>query len=193
VVRTDRAEHAERAEPPLGHHGEPGHRQQADAHQPDRGEHEHHDKESLANGRAELFGEESDHIASWHEAYRAFGTNPRRMRPSVDALLRRVRTSGALPSISPAVDVYNSVSVLWGLPAGAFDRDRVTGDIEIRHAREGDMFEPLGEPDEWEAARAGDVVYADRKPSWRGTGTTATATGRCCGPTAGTPCSCWSA
>jgi DNA/RNA-binding domain of Phe-tRNA-synthetase-like protein len=83
------------------------------------------------------------------------------MRPSVEALLRRVRKSGALPTISPAVDAYNSVSVLSGLPAGAFDLDRVTGDIEIRFAREGDRFEPLGEPGEWEAPRAGEVVYAD--------------------------------
>ncbi|GAA3804891.1 B3/4 domain-containing protein [Streptomyces phyllanthi] len=117
--------------------------------------------EAVANGRAAAFGEESDHIASWHEAYRAFGTNPRRFRPSVDALLRRVRKSGSLPSISPAVDAYNAVSVLWGLPAGAFDLDRVVGDIVIRHAHDGDMFEPLGEPGEWESARVGEVVYAD--------------------------------
>ncbi|HEX4833602.1 MAG TPA: phenylalanine--tRNA ligase beta subunit-related protein [Trebonia sp.] len=118
-------------------------------------------EESVAAGRAGAFGEDSDHIASWHEAYRAFGTNPRRTRPSVDALLRRVRKSGALPSISPAVDSYNAVSVLSGLPAGAFDLDRVAGDIEIRFARDGDMFEPLGEPGEWESARPGEVIYAD--------------------------------
>ena len=116
---------------------------------------------AIANGRAESFGEESDHIASWHAAYRAFGTNPRRFRPSVDALLRRVRKSGSLPSISPAVDAYNAVSVLSGLPAGAFDLDRVAGDIVIRQAHDGDLFEPLGEPGEWESARAGEVVYAD--------------------------------
>ncbi|MFE3031363.1 B3/4 domain-containing protein [Streptomyces canus] len=117
--------------------------------------------EAVAHGRAEAFGEESDHIASWHAAYRAFGTNPRRFRPSVDALLRRVRKSGSLPSISPAVDAYNAVSVLWGLPAGAFDLDRVAGDIVIRHAGDADKFEPLGEPGEWESTRPGEVVYAD--------------------------------
>jgi DNA/RNA-binding domain of Phe-tRNA-synthetase-like protein len=119
--------------------------------------------EAVANGRAEAFDEESDHIASWHAAYRAFGTNPRRFRPSVDALLRRARKSGALPSISPAVDAYNAVSVLWGLPAGAFDLDRVAGDIVIRHARDAELFEPLGAPGEWENVRAGEVVYADEE------------------------------
>jgi DNA/RNA-binding domain of Phe-tRNA-synthetase-like protein len=101
-------------------------------------------------------------VASWQEAYRAFGTNPKRSRPSVDALLRRVTKSGVLPRISPAVDAYNSVSVLSSLPAGAFDLDRVRGDIEIRLAVEGDRFEPLGEPGEWEDTRPGEVIYADR-------------------------------
>ena len=118
-------------------------------------------EEAVASGRADAFGEESDHIATWHAAYRAFGTNPRRSRPSVDALLRRVRKSGSLPSISPAVDAYNAVSVLSGLPAGAFDLDRVAGDIVIREAREGDRFEPLGEPGTWEETRPGEVVYVD--------------------------------
>jgi hypothetical protein len=34
---------------------------------------------------------------SWHEAYRKFGTNPRRIRPSVDALHRRLASQGRLP------------------------------------------------------------------------------------------------
>ena len=79
----------------------------------------------------------------------------------MDALLRRVTKAGVLPRISPAVDAYNSVSVLSSLPAGAFDLDRVRGDIEIRWAVEGDRFEPLGEPGEWEEARPGEVIYAD--------------------------------
>jgi DNA/RNA-binding domain of Phe-tRNA-synthetase-like protein len=103
----------------------------------------------------------NESVASWQEAYRAFGTNPKRFRPSVDALLRRVTKSGVLPRISPAVDAYNSVSVLSSLPAGAFDLDRVRGDIEIRLAAEGDRFEPLGEPGAWEDTRPGEVIYAD--------------------------------
>ena len=104
----------------------------------------------------------NESVASWQDAYRAFGTNPKRSRPSVDALLRRVTKSGVLPRISPAVDAYNSVSVLSSLPAGAFDLDRVHGDIEIRLAAEGDRFEPLGEPGQWEDTRPGEVIYADR-------------------------------
>ncbi|RKN03711.1 B3/4 domain-containing protein [Streptomyces radicis] len=99
--------------------------------------------------------------ASWHAAYRAFGTNPRRFRPSMDALARRLGKTGRLPRISPAVDAYNAVSVTHAIPAGAFDLGAVRGDIALRFAVPGDAFVPLGEPDTVEEARPGEVVYAD--------------------------------
>lgn len=99
-------------------------------------------------------------IGSWHEAFRAFGTNPRRIRPSADALGRRLARTGRLPRINPAVDAYNLVSVTHGIPAGAFDLDRVPGDVEIRYATDGDRFTPLGEPDVVERPNPGEVVYA---------------------------------
>jgi DNA/RNA-binding domain of Phe-tRNA-synthetase-like protein len=100
-------------------------------------------------------------IASWHAAYRRFGTNPRRQRPSVDALTRRLARSGHLPRISPFVDAYNLVSVSHVVPAGAFDLDRVDGDAVVRFARPGDVFTPLGEPDTIEEPHEGEVIYAD--------------------------------
>lgn len=101
------------------------------------------------------------HIASWHAAYRAFGTNPRRERPSVDALRRRLTRSGRLPRINPAVDGYNLVSATFGVPAGAFDLRQVEGDIEVRFAGGSEPFTPLGEPGTTEHPRPGEVVYTD--------------------------------
>ncbi|MCK7622276.1 phenylalanine--tRNA ligase beta subunit-related protein [Streptomyces sp. RS10V-4] len=115
----------------------------------------------LAEGSWQPADENDPRIAAWHTAYRAFGTNPRRIRPSVDALGRRMAKKGTLPRINPAVDSYNAVSVRHGLPAGAFDLDRVTGDVEIRHAGDGEEFTPLGEPGTVEQPKAGEVVYAD--------------------------------
>jgi DNA/RNA-binding domain of Phe-tRNA-synthetase-like protein len=100
-------------------------------------------------------------IASWHAAYRQFGTNPRRQRPSVDALVRRLARSGRLPRINLLVDAYNLVSVTHVVPAGAFDLDAVDGDIVVRFARPDDAFTPLGEPDTVEQPHDGEVVYAD--------------------------------
>ncbi|WP_052849505.1 B3/4 domain-containing protein [Streptomyces avicenniae] len=100
-------------------------------------------------------------IEAWHAAYRSFGTNPRRVRPSVDALGRRFAKKGALPRINPAVDAYNSVSVRHGLPAGAFDLDHLAGDVVVRQAADGEEFTPLGEPGTVETTKAGEIVYAD--------------------------------
>jgi DNA/RNA-binding domain of Phe-tRNA-synthetase-like protein len=105
--------------------------------------------------------EEHPHIDSWRQAYRAFGTNPKRQRPSVDALRRRLARNGKLPRITPLVDAYNLVSATYAVPAGAFDLDAVTGDIEVRHAKGDEVFTPLGEPDVTETPRPGEVIYHD--------------------------------
>jgi DNA/RNA-binding domain of Phe-tRNA-synthetase-like protein len=115
----------------------------------------------LADGSWRPADETDPRIEAWHTAYRSFGTNPRRVRPSVDALGRRLAKKGTLPRINPAVDSYNAVSVRHGLPAGAFDLDHVTGDIDIRHADGTESFTPLGEPGTVENPRPGEIVYAD--------------------------------
>ncbi|MGW5278382.1 B3/B4 domain-containing protein [Streptomyces collinus] len=118
-------------------------------------------EQQLADGTWRPADETDPRIGSWHTAYRSFGTNPRRVRPSVDALGRRLAKKGSLPRINPAVDSYNAVSVRHGLPAGAFDLDRVDGDVVIRRADGTESFTPLGEPDTVERPKSGEIVYAD--------------------------------
>ncbi|MFE1034137.1 B3/4 domain-containing protein [Streptomyces sp. NPDC058807] len=118
-------------------------------------------EQRLAAGTWAPADESDPRIEAWHTAYRSFGTNPRRVRPSVDALGRRLAKKGSLPRINPAVDSYNAVSVRHGLPAGAFDLDRVTGDVEIRYADGSETFTPLGEPDTAETPKPGEVIYTD--------------------------------
>lgn len=118
-------------------------------------------EKAAASGDAPLAAEDDPHIAAWHAAYRAFGTNPRRERPSVDALRRRLARSGRLPRINAAVDCYNLISVTHGVPAGAFDLDAVQGDITVRFAAGTEPFTPLGEPGVTERPRPGEVIYTD--------------------------------
>ncbi|MFD7622347.1 B3/4 domain-containing protein [Streptomyces sp. NPDC059802] len=118
-------------------------------------------EQRLAEGTWQPADETDPRIEAWHTAYRSFGTNPRRIRPSVDALGRRLAKKGALPRINPAVDSYNVVSVQHGLPAGAFDLDRVTGEVVIRRADGTESFTPLGEPDTIENPKPGEIIYAD--------------------------------
>jgi DNA/RNA-binding domain of Phe-tRNA-synthetase-like protein len=105
--------------------------------------------------------EEEAHITSWREAYRSFGSNPKRQRPSVDALRRRLARSGRMPRITPLVDVYNLVSATYAVPAGAFDMDQIDGDVEVRFAKGDEEFTPLGEPDMAENPNHGEVIYHD--------------------------------
>jgi DNA/RNA-binding domain of Phe-tRNA-synthetase-like protein len=117
-------------------------------------------EERVASGEWQPFQETDPAIASWHDAYRSFGTNPRKFRPSIDALSRRLTRNGQLPRINPAVDAYNLISVTFGVPAGAFDAVGLADRVMIRLARPGDSFTPLGEPDVAEEPKTGEVVYA---------------------------------
>jgi DNA/RNA-binding domain of Phe-tRNA-synthetase-like protein len=119
-----------------------------------------HLEHAIAENSWTPFEETTPVIASWHEAYRRFGTNPRRSRPSLDALSRRLKRNGQMPRINPAVDAYNLVSVTHGAPAGAFDLLKITGQVCVRFAKPGDTFVPLGEPDIVEVPSPGEVIYA---------------------------------
>jgi DNA/RNA-binding domain of Phe-tRNA-synthetase-like protein len=118
-------------------------------------------EERLSDGTWHPADETDPRIEAWHTAYRSFGTNPRRIRPSVDALGRRLAKKGTLPRINPAVDSYNAVSARHGLPAGAFDLSRVAGDVAIRYADGTESFTPLGEPGTVEHPKPGEIIYAD--------------------------------
>ncbi|OUD01273.1 B3/B4 domain-containing protein [Streptomyces swartbergensis] len=118
-------------------------------------------EQQLADGSWQPADETDPRIEAWHTAYRSFGTNPRRIRPSVDALGRRLARKGTLPRINAAVDSYNAVSVRHGLPAGAFDLAHVAGDVAIRRADGTESFTPLGEPDTVEHPKPGEIIYAD--------------------------------
>jgi DNA/RNA-binding domain of Phe-tRNA-synthetase-like protein len=118
-------------------------------------------EQAVAEGSWRPAGEDDPRISDWHEAYRSFGTNPRRQRPSADALCRRLARTGRLPRINAAVDCYNLVSVMHVIPIGAFNLEKIAGDVMIRFARPDDTFTPLGEPEATEVPCPGEVVYAE--------------------------------
>ncbi|MDH6436754.1 DNA/RNA-binding domain of Phe-tRNA-synthetase-like protein [Streptomyces sp. SAI-144] len=71
----------------------------------------------LANGSAG----EVPHVATWHEACRAFGVEPQRTRNSLEALLRRASTGR--PQVNGLTDIYNAISVIHQVPLGGKDLD----------------------------------------------------------------------
>lgn len=79
------------------------------------------------------------------ELYRRFGTDPTRMRPSSEALLRRIKKGQSLPRINSLVDVANALSVQFQVPVGLHDLGKVVGDeLVIRLGREGETYEGIG-------------------------------------------------
>ncbi|TXK90764.1 hypothetical protein FVE24_09820, partial [Parageobacillus sp. SY1] len=69
-------------------------------------------------------------IVVWREAFRRFKTK-KGARCSVEALLKRVKNGQHIRTINPLVDIYNSVSLRYGLPCGGEDIDTFVGDIRL--------------------------------------------------------------
>ena len=77
--------------------------------------------------------------------YRRFGTDPTRMRPSSEALLRRIKKGEPLPRINSLVDVANALSVQLQVPVGLYDLARVSGDeLVIRLGKDGEAYVGIG-------------------------------------------------
>ena len=79
------------------------------------------------------------------ELYRRFGVDPTRVRPSSEALLRRLKKGEPLPRINSLVDVANAMSVQLQVPVGLYDLDKVKGDeLVIRLGTEGETYVGIG-------------------------------------------------
>ena len=79
------------------------------------------------------------------ELYRRFGTDPTRMRPSSEALMRRIKKGEPLPRINSLVDVANALSVQLQVPVGLYDLGKVKGEeLVIRLGRDGESYEGIG-------------------------------------------------
>ena len=115
---------------------------------------------------------EDQAIIPYREAFSQLGMNPNKFQCSVEALFTRISKGKKLPSINPLVDLNNAVSLKHTLPMGTHDLSRSSKDIEMRYAREGDTFVPMGSI-EVETPDTGEVVYAvgdevrTRRWAWR--------------------------
>jgi DNA/RNA-binding domain of Phe-tRNA-synthetase-like protein len=116
-----------------------------------------------AKARAALGGsgpEQLEPVAAWRRAYQAFGAKPKRTRPSVEALLRRVEAG--LPRIDRLTDIYNAISVSHLLPAGGEDLARYRGPARLTRAAGDEPFDTVrdGQP-VTEHPEPGEVIWRD--------------------------------
>jgi DNA/RNA-binding domain of Phe-tRNA-synthetase-like protein len=84
-------------------------------------------------------------IGRARELYRRFGTDPTRVRPSSEALLRRLKKGEPLPRINSLVDVANALSVQLQVPVGLYDLGKVKGDeLVIRLGTGAEAYTGIG-------------------------------------------------
>lgn len=82
-------------------------------------------------------------IAQWREAFSQFKTK-KGARSSIEALLKRASQGREFQPINPLVDIYNSISLEFAIPAGGEDLSAIDGDLILGKAQGGESFFPLG-------------------------------------------------
>lgn len=121
---------------------------------------------------AQMPVEDLPRVASWREAYRAFGAKPQRTRNSLEALLRR--SASGLPRVNRLTDIYNAISVSHQLPLGGEDLSRYVGPPRLMRAAGDEPFDTAADGAEViEHPEPGEVVWCDdagvtcRRWNWR--------------------------
>ncbi len=100
-------------------------------------------------------------VKAWQAAYKKSGINPKQYNSSIERLLRRIIKGEQLRPINTLVDLYNTISLKYCLPAGGEDLNAVRGDIHLSIASSNEPpVKLLGEADE-RPPKLGEVIYKD--------------------------------
>jgi DNA/RNA-binding domain of Phe-tRNA-synthetase-like protein len=98
-------------------------------------------------------------IQAWRRAFSTMGLKPTQYRCAAEALLRRYRKEGSLPSLHPLVDLCNAASIAFAVPIAVFDRARIDGNLIVRQADGTERYESFA--DEIEHPDADEIIFAD--------------------------------
>lgn len=100
-------------------------------------------------------------IQDWRQAFTKF-KKKKGARSSIEALLKRVSQGQKFNSINPLVDIYNSISLEYGVPCGGEDLNKISDIMHLGTANGGEAFRPLGS-DKDDPALPGEVIYYDNE------------------------------
>jgi DNA/RNA-binding domain of Phe-tRNA-synthetase-like protein len=98
---------------------------------------------------------------SYRDLYWTFGMDPTKLRVSSEAVLRRVLKGFNLWRISDIVDIINLASAYHKIPIGLIDASKLDGDLVIRSAHKGEIFQRIG--GKTITCRGREIVVADEK------------------------------
>jgi lysyl-tRNA synthetase class 2 len=99
-------------------------------------------------------------VKEWRNAFQRFGVKPSKFRSSIEQLYRRALKQEMIQTPLPLVNLYCYVSLIEMVPMGAYDLEKVDGDIVIRLSRENETFLGIGDTTPL-IAHPGVVVYSD--------------------------------
>jgi len=100
-------------------------------------------------------------IRTWRDAFYKFKTK-KGARCSIEAMLKRVSKGNSIGTINPLVDIYNGISLKYGVPVGGEDIDKFDGDNRLTVADGSEEFITYGS-DKSEPPYEGEVVYKDNQ------------------------------
>ncbi|MFW9963123.1 MAG: B3/4 domain-containing protein [Candidatus Sifarchaeia archaeon] len=98
---------------------------------------------------------------SYRDLYWTFGMDPTKLRVSSEAVLRRVLKGQNLWRISDVVDIINLASAYHKIPIGLIDESKLKGDLIIRTAIKGEVFQRIG--GKTIVCRGREIVVADNE------------------------------
>lgn len=82
-------------------------------------------------------------ILSTRQAYKKLGKDPNRYRPSSEALCRRIVRDIPIYRLNTLVDIINIVSIASGYSIGAFDYEKIQGNLILDTGRNDDQFDAI--------------------------------------------------
>ena len=101
-------------------------------------------------------------VKVWREAFMKF-KKKKDNRSSIEALLKRVEKGNEVGKINPLVDIYNSTSLIYGLPCGGENIDSFFGNLRLTiSVNGGDEFLALGDETN-DPTLPGELCYLDDK------------------------------
>ncbi len=98
-------------------------------------------------------------IKLWSDIFRKMNAKKGR-ESSIVFLSDYILEKKELFTISPFVDLYNAISLKYGIPMGGYNVESFSGDIELRSARKGEEFFGIGSK-QVEKTSANEIVYSD--------------------------------
>ena len=114
------------------------------------------------------------HLAAWRDAYKAFGAKAQRTPCSAEALLKRVKRDGIVPSSNAVVDLYNAVSLRFAIPVGGENAGAYVGMPQLVRAAGTEPFDTMQSglattetPEKGEVVWRDDIGVTCRRWNWR--------------------------